>query len=236
MQSDDDVRATAEQAPTTTTFLVIRHAQSEANSGGFFASQSDSPLSVEGARQAAALTDACRRLAIDAVVSSDLSRARDTVLGLARARGLDVQTTPALRERAMGELTGQTFDHVQRAYPELYRALAARDPDVAPPRGESHRQLYERVSVALDELAARHRGKTLAICSHGGAIHHVIRHLSGLLDVAEGPWFSVDNASVTRVDQHVSSTGRRSSRLVYVNRIVPDDARAPLLPGGRDPL
>lgn len=231
MQSDDDARVTDAHQPITTTFLVIRHAQSEANSGGFFASQSDSPLSAAGIRQAEALTDACRHLTIDAVVSSDLSRARDTVAGLARARGLVVETTPALRERAMGELTGQTFDHVQRAYPELYRALAARDPDVAPPRGESHRQLYQRVSACLDALAARHRGATIVISSHGGAIHHVIRHLSGLLDVAEGPWFSVDNASVTRVEQHVSSTGRRSSRLVYVNRIVGGDDRAPLLPG-----
>ncbi len=230
MHSDDDVRP---RGPATTTFFVIRHAESEANSGGYFASQSDSPLSERGRGQAEALTAAFGRLQVDAVVSSDLSRARDTVRGLALARGLDVVTTPALRERAMGELTGQSFEQVKRAYPELYRALAAREPDVAPPGGESHRALYARVSAALDELTARHLGRSIALCSHGGAIHHIIRHLSQMFDLLVGPWFSVDNASVTRIELHASAAGRASSRLVYVNRIVGGDARAPLLSGGR---
>lgn len=228
MRSDDDVRDARASGPVTTTFFVIRHAESEANSGGYFASQSDSPLSARGRAQADALTEATRHLTIDVVVSSDLSRAHDTVRGLAAARGLDVTTTAALRERAMGELTGQTFEHVQRTNPELYRALAARDPDVAPEGGESHRALYVRVRTILDELGERHAGKAIVISSHGGAIHHIVRHLSGLHDVTEGPWFSVDNASVTRVEHHVTTSGRRSSRLVYVNRIVTGDARKPL--------
>jgi 2,3-bisphosphoglycerate-dependent phosphoglycerate mutase len=204
-----------------TTFLIVRHAESEANAGAYFASQSDSPLSELGRQQVEALTVAMDRVHVHAIYSSDLSRARDTVAAMAASRGLEVTTTERLRERAMGVLTGMTFDDARARFPELWQKMILRDPFAAPEGGESHQQLAARVAGVLDELHARHRGQTVLVGSHGVAIHHMIRYLVGIHDVTLPVWTSVDNASVTRVDIYEREPGHRAPRLVYVNRIAP---------------
>lgn len=205
-----------------TSFLLVRHAESEANAGAYFGSQSDSKLNDKGKLQVAALTAALRDLAIDAVYSSDLSRALDTVSPLAAARNLAVVATDRLRERAMGELTGLSFEQARERYPEMWRELVARTPTAAPPGGESHVDLYNRVAAVLDELAERHRGGVVLIGSHGVAINHMLRHLLGLHDHTLPVWFAVDNASVSRVDLH-QRTSAVAPRLTYVNRVTPID-------------
>lgn len=212
-----------------TTFLIIRHAESVANAGNYFASQSDSPLSERGVRQVRALSEALARATIHAVYSSDLSRARLTVEPLARARDLPVIESVLLRERNMGAMTGLTFDQARERFPEVWARMVTRDPTVAPPGGESHLDLAARVRRFLDEVTARHRGQTVVIGSHGGTIHHLIRQLVGLHDGAHGVWFMVANASVTRVDLTEPVPGVVLPRLMYVNRVVPGDDQ-PLLP------
>ncbi len=205
--------------PVTTTFLLVRHAESEANVGAYFGSQSDSKLSARGRRQVEAFTAALRHHPLSAVYSSDLSRAVDTVTPLARLRGLTVVTTPRLRERAMGVLTGLSFEEAKKTHPELWGHLLARSADAAPPGGESHEALRQRVAALLDELVVKHRGGTVMLGSHGVAINHMLRHLMGVTDHAIPFWFAVDNASLSRVDVQERG-GHPAPRLTYANRIV----------------
>lgn len=203
-----------------TSFLLVRHAESEANAGAYFGSQSDSKLSARGRSQVEALTAALEGLAIESIYSSDLSRAVDTVTPAAKARGLEVVATPRLRERHMGELTGLSFEEARTRYPEMWREIVARSPHAAPPGGESHADLYDRVAAVLDELAARHPGGTVLIGSHGVAINHMLRHLMGIHDHALPLWFAVDNASVSRIDLHRRGDAT-APRLTYLNRVAP---------------
>lgn len=205
-----------------TSFLLVRHAESEANAGAYFGSQSDSKLSEKGRLQVEALTRALRGVAVSAVYSSDLSRAQDTVAPLAQIHGLPLVSTPRLRERAMGVLTGLSFEEAKAQYPDLWRELATRAPHAAPPGGESHAALFERVSAVLDELLSKHRGGTILIGSHGVAINHMLRHLMGIRDHHLPLWFAVDNASVSRIDLH-RRHDVEAPRLTYVNRVAPPD-------------
>lgn len=223
MASDEATSPT----PKATTLLLVRHAESEANSGAYFGSQSDSPLSARGRRQAHVLAEALRELRIHAVYASDLSRAVDTVRAVADARGLPVQTTPLLRERGVGVLTGVTFDDAKKHHPEVWAKLLSRDPDFVIPGGESQRMLAERVASFLEPLGARHPGETVVVASHGGTIHHLARQLMGIADLAAPPWIAVENASVTRFDL-VDVAGKRTPKLAYLNRIFHDDGRPPL--------
>ncbi|MCU0658750.1 MAG: histidine phosphatase family protein [Polyangiaceae bacterium] len=205
-----------------TTLLLVRHAESEANAGAYFGSQSDSKLSEKGRQQVAVLTRALAATPVHAVHCSDLSRARDTVAPAAEARGLPVHATPRLRERAMGVLTGLSFDEARARYPELWREVVARTPHAAPPGGESHAALFDRVASVLAELIQQHRGTTVLIGSHGVAINHMLRFLMGLHDHTLPLWFAVDNASVSRIDIH-HRHGVDAPRLTYVNRVAPLD-------------
>lgn len=207
-------------AARVTTFLLIRHAESEANAGAYFASQSDAPLSSRGREQVERLAAALSTARVDAVYSSDLSRARDTVAPIAAARGQRVRESARLRERAMGVLTGMSFDEARQRYPELWAQIARRDPHAAPEGGESHAALFARVAGVLGELRDAHRGESVLVGSHGVAIHHMIRFLIGLHDVEAPLWTTVDNASVTRVELHERAQGVVAPRLVYANRVV----------------
>jgi probable phosphoglycerate mutase len=209
-----------QQEPKVTSILLVRHAESEANAGAYFGSQSDSVLSAAGKEQVERLTAALVGVDLHAVYSSDLSRARDTVAPTAARLGLTLETTPRLRERHMGSLTGLSFAEAKQLYPDLWRDLVARTPHAAPPGGESHADLFGRVGTFLDEIAAQHAGQAILIGSHGVAINHMLRHLMGIMDHANTLWFTVDNASVSRVDLHLHG-GQRAPRLTYANRVVP---------------
>ena len=217
MSSDDDA---ARSNPRATTFLVVRHAESVANAEGYFGSQSDSPLSALGEAQAAALARALSKAPIDAVYSSDLSRARRTVEAIAAQQGLAIHETPLLRERSMGELTRMTFAAAQEKHPEVWARLVARDPHVAPPGGETHIELAARVARFLAETTPLHRGATVLIASHGGTIHHLVRQLLGVHDLALTFAMHVENASVSRVDLLERAGAPSVPRLLYVNRVV----------------
>jgi probable phosphoglycerate mutase len=211
--------------PITTSVLVVRHAESEANAGGYFASQSDSPLSEKGQRQALSLATFLSATAIDVVYSSDLSRAKATAAPVAAALGQEVHVTEVLRERHMGVFTGMSFEDAKRKYPDIWHRLVVRDPLVAPPGGETHVDLAARVSGFLSSLLSKHRGRVLLLVSHGVTIHHTIRQLMGIHDLSIPLWLAVDNASVSRIDVVEPAEGVTVPRLAYVNRVPPMEGR-----------
>jgi probable phosphoglycerate mutase len=212
--------AARDQRAPVTTVLLVRHAESEANSARRFGSQSDTPLSARGVRQAARLAEAFGAHPIDAVYSSDLSRARDTVAPIAARRGLAVQEHPALRERSVGALTGLSFEEAKAQHPEAWEILTRRIPDRAPPGGESLHTLQARVGGWLDEAVARHVGGTVLVGTHGGSIVAMVRYLLHIRSFEVGLALNVANASVTRVDLDPHGGGP-PARLVYASRIAP---------------
>ena len=82
-----------------TELIFVRHGESESNERGLFTGQADVSLSGLGEKQATALKNfILKEYTVDAVYSSDLKRARDTVLPIAKALHLPVQTNARLRE------------------------------------------------------------------------------------------------------------------------------------------
>lgn len=206
--------------PGTTTILLVRHAESAANAAQMFGSQSDTPLTERGRLQSSRLSAALANVRVDHVYSSDLSRARDTVVPIAEARGLTVVERAAFRERSVGELTGLSFDQAKERYPDAWRVLVTRDPDGRPPGGESLRDLQSRLGAALDEVIREHAGRAVLIGSHGGAIVMMTRYLLGVRELDVPMAFAVSNASVTRIDL-VPAGASVMPRLVYGNRVAP---------------
>jgi broad specificity phosphatase PhoE len=184
----------------TTRVLLVRHGQSQGNAERRFGGHSPTPLSELGRRQAEATGRALAREGVTAVYSSDLLRAVQTAEPLARAAGLEVETTAALRERSVGRMEGLTFEEAAAAHPEEYAALLRRDFERVLSGGESYRQLLDRAASALDRAVERHRGGTLALFSHTGTICILALHLMGALDAPhlKPVWLSSDNCGVTR--------------------------------------
>ena len=184
----------------TTRVLLIRHGESRGNAERRFGGHSPTPLSEVGHRQAEATARALARESVTAIYSSDLLRAVQTAEPLARATGLEITKTAALRERSVGLMEGLTFEDAAAAHPEEYAALLRRDFEHVLSGGESYRQLLDRAAALLDRAVEQHRGGTLALFSHTGTICILALHLMGALDAPhlKPVWLSTNNCGVTR--------------------------------------
>ena len=104
-----------------TTFLMIRHGESEANRGRVFAGHMDAALQDRGLEQAKRTAEyIVRTYCVDAVYASDLRRAYDTGKCVAELLGLPVIADRDLREIDAGEWEGVKFDELVKRFPEDY--------------------------------------------------------------------------------------------------------------------
>jgi len=184
----------------TTRVLLVRHGQSQGNAERRFGGHSPTPLSGLGHRQAEATARSLANERVTALYSSDLLRAVQTAEPLARATGLEITQTSALRERSVGRLEGLTFEEAAAAHPDEYAALLRRDFEHVLAGGESYRQLLDRAAAELDRALELHRGGTVALFSHTGTICILALHLMGALDAPhlKPVWLSSSNCGVTR--------------------------------------
>ncbi len=179
-----------------TRLLLIRHG--EAGRPGVLHGHVDVPLTDRGRDQVRRLA---RRLAdehLDAVYSSDLSRARESARILAEERGLPVIEDPAFRELSMGAWEGAPVDDLSRREPAALRHWWKDPVCSAPPNGESLRDLACRVLPALERLVRRHAGQTVALVAHGGVNRVILlHHLEAPLEAFHR--ISQDHACVNRI-------------------------------------
>jgi broad specificity phosphatase PhoE len=150
--------------------LLIRHAESSWNASGRWQGHGDPPLSDRGRAQANALARELSRETIDVLVSSDLRRAAQTAAILGRARGLQPEWNPRLRELDIGDWEGLTRDQIERTAGNVLRRFEAGDLDVRPGGGENLREIEERAFSAVTELVDAHPGRRLAVVTHLGVI------------------------------------------------------------------
>ncbi|HKR00833.1 MAG TPA: histidine phosphatase family protein [Pyrinomonadaceae bacterium] len=186
----------------TTRVLLIRHGQSEGNAEGRFGGHTPTPLSVRGRLQAETTARALTAENITAIYSSDLSRAVETAMPLARLTGLDVEKTDAFRERHIGVMEGLTFEEAASQHPEQYAALIRRDFEHVLLGGESYRQMLERAARQLDLAIQHNQGGRICVFAHTGTICILALHLMGALDAPElkPVWISTANCGISRFE------------------------------------
>ena len=102
----------------TTRICFIRHGETDWNVEKRIQGQTDVPLNETGHKQALAMAFNAAHHEFHAIYSSDLKRAHDTAHMLAGRRGLEVQTTPQLRERHYGIFQGITAAEAEQRHPE----------------------------------------------------------------------------------------------------------------------
>jgi len=176
-----------------TALLCIRHAESTMNAAGLWQGQADPPLSAAGRAQARRLAGALRLAELEAVVSSDLARARETAAILGDALGLAPAAEPGLRELDVGAWSGLGHAEIARLWPDEYARFRAGCEETRPGGGETRRELRARVVAALRAVAARWPGRRVAVVFHSGAIRSVAPHAK--LGHAEGLWLDAAGLS-----------------------------------------
>ncbi|HVX46278.1 MAG TPA: histidine phosphatase family protein [Mycobacteriales bacterium] len=166
-----------------------RHGQTIWNLEHRFQGRTDIPLDETGRTQAKTAARLLAGMRPDAIVSSDLMRARDTAGELAAITGLPVATDPRLQERSGGEWEGLTGEEIRSRYPAEWAIWE-------PVGGEAETDLGERVAAAVtDALSTLPDEQTLVVASHGGAIRAGLAVLLGLPPAVWGRLGPLSNCS-----------------------------------------
>ena len=202
----------------TTRILVLRHGQSEWNALGRWQGQADPPLTPLGEQQA---RRAGRLLAsecppFDAVVTSDLNRARVTGETIAGIIGCPVrELDPRWRENHAGEWQGLTRNEIRQQWPGYLES------DRRPPNFESADATVSRSLAALDAIAADFTGGCVLAISHGGVLRLLHEHLGGpeqRFPNLSGCWFEHEPTPETGLSWRLGS-------LLFPLQVVPEDLK-----------
>jgi 2,3-bisphosphoglycerate-dependent phosphoglycerate mutase len=180
------------------TALLIRHAEPVLPAPGL--SEYERPLTARGRADAESFAETFAALAIDAIYASPYARAHQTVVPLARPRGLTVGAIADLRERLLSpDLLSDWRDHVARSW---------QDDDYAPPGGETGRAARARILAVLDDVRARHPGGTVALGSHGNLIALALGGITAGVDFAF--WDAMPMPAIYRLE-HAGAAWRAVS-------------------------
>ncbi|HSV53803.1 MAG TPA: histidine phosphatase family protein [Burkholderiaceae bacterium] len=181
-----------------TRIIAVRHGETAWNVDTRIQGQLDIPLNETGRWQAQRLAQALAGQEIRAIYSSDLLRAWDTALAVAKLAGLRVVTDEGLRERGFGAFEGRTFTEIEAAWPDQAMRWRKRDPEFAPEGGESLLQFRARVTQTAHALAARHPGEQIVLVAHGGVLDVLYRDATGQELQAPRTW-ELGNAAINRL-------------------------------------
>lgn len=170
----------------TARLVLVRHGRTAWNVAARFQGQSDPPLDAIGRAQArrAAAALRWRGLVPTHLLSSDLRRARDTALVVARVCGLSPSAAvadPALREVDLGTWEGLDHEEARRRHPDEYEAWCgeAGVADLRRGGGETCREAGARAADALvAALATWGAGGTVVAVSHGLALQAAMADLA----------------------------------------------------------
>jgi broad specificity phosphatase PhoE/ribonuclease HI len=187
-------------APTglATTLFLLRHGETPLSIEMRFSGRGDAELTQRGQAQARAAAARLRGCGVDVVVTSPLSRARQTADVVADAVGTPIAADDDWAETDFGDWEGLTFAEVRAQWPGEMSAWLA-SPDVAPPGGESFSATARRVSAARRRLHESYDGKRVVVVSHVTPIKTAVRQA---LDAPSHALFRMhlDTASLSVID------------------------------------
>ncbi len=183
----------------TTSFILIRHGQTEWNKQERFRGHADIPLNDTGKTQAQKVAARLAHDKIDAIYASPLQRTLQTAQPLAEEHGLEAQKEDALIDLDVGALEGLTVDEARQAFPEVVDKWLNAPGKVKFPKGDSIKSVRTRVGKLLEELGTRHAGQTVVLVTHRVPCHVILCTVLGMdLDAL---WsIKQDNACIDRFE------------------------------------
>ena len=166
------------------TLAFIRHGQTDWNKEGRFQGSSDIPLNDTGREQARVAERMLEAWTWDAIVSSPLSRARETAQIVADGLGLTLGPAyPELVERDYGPWEG-AGDEVMEQFP-----------DRAYPDAEPLADVVERCLRGLERIDADYPDQNVVVVCHGTIMKYTLIRLTG------HPIDVIENGTVSAIER-----------------------------------
>ena len=159
-----------------TKIIIRRHAQSFGNRDKIHIGQTDLGLTPEGYMQAEIAAEYLKGEHIDAIYSSDLTRAYDTALPHAKLRGLTVEKRRGMREIFVGDWEKQDVNELKKLEVFTVNRFYA---DFVYPGGEANLDCAIRIKNELEKIANENPDRTVLVVTHGAAIRNFWHYIKG---------------------------------------------------------
>ena len=186
--------------PGATEILLVRHGESRAATPEdpfpLVDGHGDPELHANGREQARRVGERLKRQPITAVYVSSLRRTHETAAPLCAHIGLEPCIDPDLREVFLGVWEGGLLRiKAHEGDPIIDRMREERRWDVIP-GAESAASLTQRLSRALNRIAAAHPDELVAAFVHGGVIGHILSDATGARPFS---FNGADNGSISHI-------------------------------------
>jgi broad specificity phosphatase PhoE len=163
----------------------FRHGETEWNRLKRFQGSHDIPLNETGKQQALDLKNQFQNINVEAVISSDLSRARETAEIVFKDKKSPIFFYTFLREANLGLAEGKFRADFEKEYGkemwEAWISIEEKHLDFAFPGGETKRQTRQRVIDGIEAFLHSHNYKSVAVSTHGGVISRILNFCLGEL-------------------------------------------------------
>ena len=165
--------------------ILLRHLKSQWNKENRFTGWTDVPLSEEGIKSARETAKSLARFQIDKIYTSPLIRNKETVslvLDNLNKKDLPVVIDKALNERNYGELQGLNKDEVKKKYGEKKVRLWRRSWNIAPPGGESLKDVYQRTMPFFKKHIEPDlkEGKNILVVASHNSLRAIVKYVENV--------------------------------------------------------
>jgi probable phosphoglycerate mutase len=165
-----------EQVNDRRTLFVFRHGETDWNREGRLQGHTDTQLNATGLAQAEALAERLRAHRLEAVVSSDLTRALTTARIIAEGLGVPLTTDHGLRETSVGEAEGLIWEDAKARFGAELTERWYSDGNTAFPGGETGLATLTRGLAALRRFAMAHPYRRIGVSTHGAMVRQLVKH------------------------------------------------------------
>ncbi len=180
----------------------VRHGETEWNKTGKYQGGTDVPLNEIGLLQAKRCAEVMKRVHIDRIISSDLSRATVTANIINEKHRVPLRLDAGLREISFGDWEGLTYEQISAKWPGAIEEMYSKPSQLTISNGESFQMVQTRAWAALkQEISLSEDGETILVVCHGGTIRVLLCQILGMnLDHA---WnFRQGNTAISYVDYY----------------------------------
>lgn len=177
---------------TTSSFIFVRHGQSQANAAGIIA-DGHSPLTETGIEQARKTGFEIRGLGVTTIVCSPYLRAQQTAETIAGELGVDlnhIKIIEELRERGLGDCEGKPKTQVSEWYSQS-------DDSTLEPR----QALLDRMNIAVDKIKSIDTTGVVLVVGHAVSGFFLVEAAGGAKRLAGmGAHNQIGNADFVKVE------------------------------------
>lgn len=163
-----------------TRFYIFRHGETSWNKEGRLQGHIDIPLTETGRRQALSLVPILREKKIEAILTSDLSRAKETAEIIAANLTVPVIADAKLREVFLGEAQGMLVSEIDQKFGagtwDKWQSSEPECSEFSLPGAESKTDVHDRIYKFLTSFALTKEYNHIGVCTHGFVMSRLARH------------------------------------------------------------